>query len=93
MDITKEEALVDATQHIMNHIQKVLSELNLDKKINSAEFLLNLITHLSMNLIIPLFKDVEDKKACKNLLNEILDQIREGVSFACNLDGDNHGKH
>lgn len=93
MDIKKEEALVDATQHIMNHIQKVLLELNLDKEINSTEFLLNLITHLSMNLIIPLFKDVKDKKACKNLLNEILDQIREGVSFACNLDGDNHGKH
>lgn len=93
MDIKKEEALVDVTQHIMNKIQEVLLELNLDKEINSTEFLLNLITHLSMNLIIPLFKDVKDKKACKDLLEQILEQIKEGVSFACNLNGDNYGKH
>lgn len=93
MDIKKEEALVNATQHIMNHIQKVLIELNLNNGDDSAQFLLNLITHLSMNLIIPLFHNAKDKKSCKNLLNEILDQIRESVSFSCQLDGDDHGKH
>jgi hypothetical protein len=93
MDINKEDALVTVTQHIIDHIKKVLSELNLSKEENPTQFLFNLITHLSMNLIIPLFKNVQDKNACKNVLDQILDQIKEGVTLSCNLDGDNHGQH
>jgi len=93
MDLTKEEVLVDTTKHIIEHIQKILIELNLEDNVNTTEFLLNLITHLAMNLIIPLFKDVKNKKACKDLLDQILEQIQEGVYFACNLNGDNYGDH
>lgn len=93
MDIKKEESLVNATQHIMNHIQKTLLELNLNNDPNSAEFLLNFITHISINLIIPIFKGVQDKKICKDMLNEIINHIKEGVSFVCQLDEGDHEKH